>query len=226
MNASVSKKLLIPYIGAALSPDMQVPGEIIKLHGVSACMDEINWPDYPYKPVVQVYLGYSDALLWICFEVKKDFFRISALADQEAVWEDSCAEFFMSDEVEKYRKNHSEEDIVYRNFEFNALGVCLSACGTKSGREMLPKEQMGRILRYPALNPKNLPGEGEEFDWELSVAIPLDLLGLSTGSSFKANFQKCGDLTLHPHYLTWNRIESVYPDFHLPQFFGDMELVR
>jgi len=226
MNASVSKKLLIPYIGAALSPDKQAPGEILKMHGVSACIDEINWQDYPYRPVVEVFAGYSDALLWICFAVKGDFFRIRALADQEAVWEDSCAEFFMSDEVEKFRNIHSDKDIVYRNFEFNALGVCLSACGTKSGREMLPKEQLERILRYPALIQQNLPDEGDEFDWELSVAIPLDLIGLRPGSSFKANFQKCGDLTRYPHYLSWNRIESASPDFHLPQFFGDMELVR
>ncbi|HWR99095.1 MAG TPA: carbohydrate-binding family 9-like protein [Prolixibacteraceae bacterium] len=225
MNRSVNQKLLIPYIGEPLGSDNQQPGEKIKLNGVSANIDRINWPDYPYMPLVQVYTGYSDAFLWICFEVKKDFFRIKALLDQEAVWEDSCAEFFIADQAGSYRNSLSEAEMKYRNFEFNALGVCLSAYGTISHREMLPKEEMERILRFPGLAKQNLPEEGTEFDWELSVAIPLDLIGLGPGSSFKANFQKCGDLTRRPHYLTWSRIESASPDFHLPQFFGDMQLV-
>ena len=225
MNRSVIPKLLIPYIGEPLSSDYQSACEKIKLTGVSAFIDKINWSDYPYKPSVQVYAGYSNTYLWLCYDVKKDFFRIGAFLDQEAVWEDSCVEFFMSTEVEKYQNNVSEENIVYRNFEYNALGVCLSACGTISDRQMLTKEQMERILRFPLMSKQDLPDEGAVFDWELCVAIPLDLIGLKPGSTFKANFQKCGDLTFQPHYLTWTTMKAASPDFHLPQYFGDMELV-
>ena len=91
---------------------------------------------------------------------------------------------------------------------------------------MLATEQMKQIMRFPGLTRENLPDEGSEFNWELCVAIPLDLIELKPGSSFKANFQKCGDLTSQPHYLTWTSIECASPDFHLPQFFGDIELVR
>lgn len=225
MNRSGIQKLLIPYIGEPLNSDKQAPDEKIKQNGVSACIDKVNWPNYPYSPLVQVYAGYSDTSLWICFDVEKDFFRMNALLDQDAVWQDSCVEFFISTEVEKYQNSHSEQEIVYRNFEFNVQGVCLSAYGTISDRELLPKEQMDRILRFPGLAKQNLPVEGSEFDWELCVAIPLDLIGLKPGSSFKGNFQKCGDLSCQPHYVTWSRMESASPDFHLPQFFGDMELV-
>ncbi len=226
MNRSDIPKLLIPFIGEPLSSDHQATGEKIKRLGVSFFIDRINWPNYPYQPIVKVYTGYSNTYLWLFYEVQRDFFRLEAFIDQEAVWEDSCVEFFMSTVAKEDHNRPAEEDIVYRNFEFNALGICLSACGTILDREMLTKGEMEQILRFPGLSMEDLPGEGEEFDWELCVAIPLNLIGLIPGSTFTGNFQKCGDLTCQPHYLTWTSIECASPEFHLPQFFGDIELVR
>ena len=39
-----------------------------------------------------------------------------------------------------------------------------------------------------------------------------------------ANLYKCGDATVIPHYLTWNRVEVTDIDFHLPEFFGKLIL--
>jgi Carbohydrate-binding family 9 len=44
-----------------------------------------------------------------------------------------------------------------------------------------------------------------------------------TGVATRANFQKCGDSLPSPHYLVWNYIESENPDFHRPEFFGEVE---
>ena len=33
---------------------------------------------------------------------------------------------------------------------------------------------------------------------------------------------KCGDLTNHKHYLSWNMVQSEKPDFHRPEDFGRM----
>jgi hypothetical protein len=38
----------------------------------------------------------------------------------------------------------------------------------------------------------------------------------------KANFYKCGDELSQPHYLSWNNIKSGKPNFHLPEFFGEI----
>jgi hypothetical protein len=39
-----------------------------------------------------------------------------------------------------------------------------------------------------------------------------------------ANFYKCGDETPEPHFLSWNPIDLPKPNFHVPQFFGQLEL--
>jgi hypothetical protein len=222
MERATSKKLTIPYIGDVLLPDNQEIDKSIKRAGVSAVVDKINWLEYSFKPIVKFFAGYSEEYLWISYEVKGDFFRAKALVDQEAVWQDSCVEFFFYTNGNNGHNNWL--DTIYRNFEFNVLGVCLSAVGTKSKRVSLPQDEMNQILRFPSVDKNNLPTEGDCFDWNMSVAIPLRLLGIEEGSSFRANFYKCGDLTAHPHFLSWNSIGVTIPDFHLPQFFGEVEL--
>ena len=63
----------------------------------------------------------------------------------------------------------------------------------------------------------------------LSYAIPLSLLQLfypgytwQKGKVMRANFYKCGDLTVHPHFLSWNPVTSEQPDFHRPCDFGEL----
>jgi len=225
MNRTTNPVFQIPYIGETLKPDYLSLFEQLKRLGAAVHINKINWPEYSYAPFVQLFAGFTDAYLWLCYEVKGDFLRARAVMDQEAVWEDCCVEFFVSADEKKCRESSLQDEIVYRNFEFNILGVVLSACGTKEDRVALAVEELDRILRYPELSRDMLPEEGSLCDWGLCIAIPLDLLGLQRGSRFKGNFQKCGDLTHAPHFLTWNNIISAEPDFHLPQFFGEMVLV-
>lgn len=226
MNNTSAPKLQIPFLNEGLLSDYQQLGLTLKQHGVALNIDKINWNAFSFSPFVQLFAAYSENRLWLYYEVKGDFFRSKAVSDQDPVWQDSCVEFFMSTELEKFDNQHAANEIVYNNFEFNALGLCLAAKGTKSRRQSLSHDDMLAILRYPGLLNTDLPKEGDIFDWELCVAIPLNLLALQAGSSFRANFYKCGDKTAKPHYLSWNSIISPKPDFHLPQYFGELELVR
>jgi hypothetical protein len=45
-----------------------------------------------------------------------------------------------------------------------------------------------------------------------------------SGKKIKANFYKCGDKTEEPHYLSWSPIDTPEPDFHVPSFFGLLEM--
>lgn len=67
--------------------------------------------------------------------------------------------------------------------------------------------------------------------WTAEYRIPLSFLrilypdfALRSGVSFRANCYKCGDKTAHPHFLAWNEVETPTPDFHRPEFFGEMIL--
>lgn len=205
--------LKIPYL-KEMSPENPLEiGKRLMASGRMIKIDKINWLEFPHLLDVTVYLGYCDQRLWLHYIVQNECVKAVYRTDQEPVWKDSCVEFFLK-----------QEDI-YRNFEFNCLGVCLSAFGPeRNARKSLDSESLAKILRFPSLDIKNLPDESALTSWSLTVAIPLDLVGLSAGSQFLANFYKCGDETKVPHYISWSAIDTPSPDFHRPDFFAPVEL--
>ena len=68
---------------------------------------------------------------------------------------------------------------------------------------------------------------GKIFEWTVAIFIPFGLIGVdpeNLPASLRGNFYKCGDLTAHPHFLSWNPINTPKPDFHRPDFFGELIL--
>ena len=66
--------------------------------------------------------------------------------------------------------------------------------------------------------------------WKITYQIPFCFInqffpGFSPapGKTFRANFFKCGDLTVQEHYLSWNKVTSETPDFHRTCDFGLLE---
>jgi hypothetical protein len=67
--------------------------------------------------------------------------------------------------------------------------------------------------------------------WEINFHVPFDFIQKflpafepKEGYQFYGNCYKCGDLTVKPHYFSWNPIEPGVLDFHCPKFFGQMIL--
>lgn len=57
------------------------------------------------------------------------------------------------------------------------------------------------------------------------VAIPFRLMGVDPSAlpeKIFGNFCKCADETAYPHYLTWNPIDLPQPNYHCPEFFGEI----
>ena len=136
--------------------------------------------------------------------------------DGSPVYQDSCVEFFMRKEGERR----------YRNFEFNCIGTC--EAGRRRSRtevEPLSAEEYASIRRYTQLPRRRFSEQDGIHAWELTVAIPFRLMGLDAAElpdSLRANFYKCADGTRFPHYLSWNPINLPEPNFHCPQFFGEI----
>ena len=207
--------LMIPYLKELFPANPAIIAGRLIVSGAVLSIDKINWKDFPHLPDVTVYLGYCDQRLWLHYVVANDFVRAVYRQDQEPVWQDSCLEFFV------------KKGDIYRNFEFNCLGVCLSALGQdRNSREQLDNVSMAQILRFSSLTIDTLPIESVLTDWSLTVAIPLSLIGLNSENQFMANFYKCGDKTKVPHYLSWSAIETSTPNFHQPDYFAPLELVR
>lgn len=203
----------VPFFSNSIEDNLQELTLKLIESGVHLQINKINWPEFSHEPETNVYCGYTDNYLWLHYSVKGDYIRAAGKKDQDPVYQDSCVEFFI-----KIGEN-------YRNFEFNCLGVCLSAIGPdRNTREKLDSKSLARIIRHPYLNAENFPAEGSKTDWHLTVGIPLDLLQLIPGSTFSCNFYKCGDLTKKPHFVTWAPINAPAPDYHRPEFFGTLEL--
>jgi hypothetical protein len=181
-------------------------------------VDMLNWPtQFPYKPSCQFKIARSNTSIFIHFKVIEKSIRALYSNDHEPVWEDSCVEFFCQLPGQKH----------YLNFEFNCIGTCLATKRLSRTDEIvpLPSEKMNLIKRYSSLGIKPFEEKKGNFEWKLTVEIPFSLIGIQIDelpTVIKANFYKCGDETSVPHYLSWNNIITKEPDFHQPEFFGEL----
>ena len=173
------------------------------------------WKDFPYKPEVRVAIAHSEDCIFLKYFVTENAIRAVNSQINSSVWEDSCVEFFI----------HFNDDKGYYNFEFNCIGTQLGGFGkTRSERDLLPVEVVGAIQTESFISKVKVK---EAIYWELSVAIPLKVfihhpISSLSGQEGRVNFHKCGDKLPMPHFLTWNNIHSAEPNFHLPEFFGEV----
>ncbi len=178
-------------------------------------IENVPWPAYPYQPNVQFAIAHSGNCIFLKFYVEENFIKATTGSINGPVWEDACVEFFIS-----------FEEKGYYNFEFNCIGTALAGFGKeKNNREILPEEVINKI-NYQAIirNSK----KKKLISWELTLKIPVDVFIHHHLSSLhekkcSANFYKCGDHLPEPHFIAWSNIQSPEPNFHLPEFFGELE---
>ena len=184
-----------------------------------------NWPEqFPYAPVCGGSVALTEGAIAVSFHVRGLDLRAMNTEDNMFQFQDSCCEFFVMD----------PSGLKYYNFEVNCLGKILAASGDgRKDRVKRPSSEMERIRRICQIKDEVQPSpfdlEGEIFTWDVALLIPLDLIGIDPDNlpeALKANFYKCGDMTSHPHYTSWSPIETPKPDFHRPEFFGELILPR
>lgn len=214
------KTLNVPYVSCLDSITKDSCITCLEDSGIKSSIEQLNWAnEFPYKPITFFWIGRSRTHLFIKYAVQGNALRAVNHEDQTPVWEDSCVEFFCS----------AQEPFRYMNFEFNCIGSCYAALydQPRQGKLRTPDE-MQRIVRFPSLDPIPFNEMEGNFEWELTVGIPFDLLGLDgehLPAGIKANFYKCADATALRHYLSWNPINTPHPDFHRPEFFGELLFV-
>ena len=208
------KSLIVPLIDL----ENQDLDTALELSGARFDVDCVNWPEaFPYAPLCGGRVARTRDALVVDFRVSGLDLRARNTADNGRQWEDSCVEVFIQD----------PEDGNYYNFEINALGKVLACKGPeRHNRTPRPAEEMEQILRFTQMEGGPLEQEGIH-TWRVGVVIPFRLLGIDPERlprSIKANFYKCGDKTAHPHFLSWSPVETPKPDFHRPEFFGELIL--
>lgn len=215
------KNLQVPYSPNLSGKNLSEIASTIIEKGVSDMVEKVNWPEqFPYKPLTEFNILRSDNSLFIRFYVRGNLLKAAYSTDQSPVHEDSCVEFFCQIPGNDY----------YCNFEFNCIGTC--SASRRKGRnddvQLFSDEQMQTIKRLPSIGRRAFNEMQGNFEWELTVEIPFALMGIDSANlpkKIKANFYKCADDTDSPHFVSWNAINTEKPDFHRPEFFGELELL-
>ena len=213
------KTLKVPFIPGLESLGFKELDEKMEAGAAKSYIDTVCWPEeFPYAPDAAFSVARSESHIVIMYRVRGFDLRAAALEDNGPVWEDSCCEFFVG----------HPSDGTYYNFEMNCIGTVLAA-KRKSRNDSTPftKEDLSAIQRFSTLEKRAIEECGGIFSWMTAICIPFASIGLSPDSlpdKLRANFYKCGDKTAHPHFLSWNPVRTETPDFHRPEFFGELLL--
>ena len=212
--------MMNPLTVPLISLENQDPDTALELQGARFDVRCVNWPEaFPYAPLCAGRIARTRDALVVDFRVSGLDLRVQNTEDNGRQWEDSCVEVFLQDPKGK----------TYYNFEINALGKVLACRGEdRHNRVARPAEEMKQILRF---GQSVIPGPTGDLQglqtWRVGVVIPFRLIGVDPENlphSLRANFYKCGDKTAHPHYVSWCPIDTEKPDFHRPEFFGELVL--
>lgn len=212
--------LLIPKLNQAVAFAADIPSAL-QAAGVSYTpLTCVNWPEaYPYKPEVEFAAAHTGDALLLHYRVEEQSVRAVARQDHEHIWEDSCVEFFCM----------PAKDGIYYNVECNCTGKLLVAVGKdRNERKPAPAEVMQSIDRWASLGTAPFDTRVEPTRWELALRLPVTMffqhqIKSLDGLTASGNVYKCGDCLPIPHFVSWNPITTVNPDFHRPDFFGEIQ---
>lgn len=182
-------------------------------------IDVVNWGEYPYCPIVSFDVAADETHLFLRYFVRGEGVKAAFTEDNDAVWQDSCVEAFFA----------APDGNGYFNFEMNCIATLLAAkrLSRNEGVEHFPAEKMEQTIRFSTLPHEAFDEREGIHEWSVVLGIPFTLLGSAEGvrpEKLRANFYKCADNTRIPHYVSWNPIDVASPDFHRPEFFGELVL--
>lgn len=184
-------------------------------------IDKVNWPaEFSECPETSVEVTNDHETLYLKWHVKGEQLRAVTTEDQGPVWEDSCVEFFCQVPGDKH----------YMNFETNCIGAMVGSRRLGRAEEVQPfsPDEMGTIERKCTYPREAFEEKDGLFEWSVEIRIPLNLIFRDIKPVFpqklRVNFYKCADLTKKPHYVSWQPIQLPTPNFHCPEFFGEITL--
>lgn len=182
------------------------------------------WDVNGYKPEAYARAFYTDTHIYINLRAYEKKIKALYLNENEPVYKDSCLEFFI--------KPNPEKDGRYMNFEMNSYGTLLLGLGeNRNGRSKPDITNSKSLFNIKTSVEKGGADKYAGEFWNIEYSIPLSFLEkyfgkveFIPGKKMKANFYKCGDETEFEHYGCWNLVENSEPDFHRPEFFGELVL--
>jgi len=219
MGGHKDKKLIVTEIEHDSKADLDEVSALLEAHTERNAINVVNWDAFSYAPKVEFRIARNKNDIWLKYYVTEAHILAKNTEPNSAVSKDSCVEFFFD----------PLGDGNYYNFEINCIGTVHLAYGPgRHQREFVDPEVIRKYIRTASsLGDRPFSEKKGGHTWEMTVIIPAAVMtfnkGLSLeGSKAKSNFYKCGDAMSKKHYVTWNPIATEHPDYHRPEYFGDL----
>jgi len=209
------KELFIRKIKTNKQVSLHEAAHLLETQTISNPIDNVNWKNYSYKPLVDFRIGHTGTEIWLKYNVQEKHILALETRINGEVYKDSTVEFFISVDGRNYY-----------NFEFSCIGTIHLAFGPGRGnRNRVNPELIKKIEIESSLGNQPFEEKTGNFNWEIMIRIPITCFEFDSLKTFdalqaSANFYKCGDATSEPHYISWNPVETQNPDYHRPEFFG------
>ena len=172
-----------------------------------------QWNDNDYRPDVRFELGMNEIGFTMHITIPEANPMREKTEHFDAVWEDSCVEWFVNFAPEICDR--------YFNFEVNALGT-INVSFRKDRYD-------SKFLELEDVESLNIQTEILEDRWIVDYTVPFTLIEkyipgyeFKEGMTIKANFYKCGGEIRH--HGMWQPVKVEKPDFHRPEYFGEIVL--
>ena len=195
------KTYTVDYVKEPISKDVWKKIESVSLHS--------PWKKYFNGYKTKAKLFHTDEAIYVFMKTTETEILSKRIRRNSLVCLESCMEFFFSP---------SEMDKRYFNFEISTKGTMFSG---------LCKSQKDLIKLYDDINIFDIKTVILNEGWELYFKVPFSFIKKyfnQVSPVIRGNFYKCAEKTKHPHFDIWNDIKSNTPDFHSPQFFGELRL--
>lgn len=219
MEIQEDKKLKVTEIEHNGEASLKEVSQLLEAQTELNTIGVLNWEAFPYAPEVKFRIARNKNNIWLKYYVTEANILAKRTDPNSAVSRDSCVEFFFD----------PLGDGNYYNFEFNCIGTVHLAYGPGRGnRDFVDADIILKNIKTESTL-GNRPFEEKKggHTWEMTIIIPAEVMThnkgiILKGLDAKSNFYKCGDDTSQKHYLTWNPVGTEKPDYHRPEYFGDL----
>lgn len=172
-----------------------------------------TWDKNGYKPEVVFELSVNEKGFAMHINVQEADPKREKTEHLQPVHEDSCVEWFVNFLPETCDR--------YFNFEVNANGIMNVAFRKdRYDAQLLSVEDIASL----GIKTKIL-----DTYWTVSYVVPFTLIQkyipeyrFYEGMKIRANFYKCGARTEYKHHGIWNLMPLEKPDYHQPDYFGEI----
>ncbi len=185
-------------------------------------IDQFPWYESGQKQGTDVAMLYDDDGVYLLFVCEDKHIFSRETRPNGDVYLDSCVEFFAM--VDPPRRGG------YFNFEANCCGTVHLGFGEgREGRRLAPPEVHNEICAITSIPTPTREESSAADGWWLAAMLPFATISQfagfevapKSGTLWRANFYRCGGKT-DTQYACWNPIGCEKPDFHRPEFFGDL----